>query len=50
MLGDKAIVSWTPGTGVGTYLMGGEGEDSERTTLVRPQGTQEPGFALKYDI
>ena len=41
-------VSWTPGTGVGTYLMGGYW--SKRTTeLIRPDGTQEPGFPLKYD-
>ena len=41
-------VSWTPGTGVGTYLMGGSG--SERTTtLLTPEGTQEPGFPLKYN-
>ena len=41
-------VSWTPGTGVGTYLMGG-GYSERTTTLVRPEGTQEPGFPLKYD-
>ena len=41
-------VSWTPGTGVGTYLIGGF--YSERTTtLLTPEGTQEPGFPLKYD-
>ena len=41
-------VSWTPGTEVGTYLMGGV--DSERTTtLIKPDGSQEPGFDLKYD-
>ena len=43
-------VSWTPGTGVGTYLMGGYYSESWRTTtLIRPDGTQEPGFPLKYD-
>ena len=42
-------VSWTPGTDIGTYLMGGW--DSRRTTtLIKPDGTQEPGFPLKYDI
>ena len=40
-------VSWTPGTKVGTYLMGGR--YSERTTtLIKPDGTQEQGFDLKY--
>ncbi len=42
-------VSWTPGTGVGTYLMGGAYDEGRRTTtLIRPDGTQEPGFPLKY--
>ena len=41
-------VSWTPGTGVGTYLMGGK-DRRKATTLIRPDGTQEPGFPLKYD-
>ena len=40
--------SWTPGTGIGTYLMGGF--TSNRTsTLVKPDSTQEPGFQLKYE-
>jgi len=43
-------VSWTPGTEVGTYLMGGSYSGSERTTtLIKPDGSQEPGFDLKYD-
>ena len=43
-------VSWTPGTGVGTYLMGGNYDEGRRTTtLIRPDGTQEPGFPLKYN-
>ena len=43
-------VSWTPDTETGTYLMGGHGSDSKRTTiLLKPDGTQEPGFPLKYD-
>ena len=43
-------VSWTPNTGIGTYLMGGGYYDEGRktTTLIRPDGTQEPGFPLKY--
>jgi len=41
-------VSWTPGPDIGTYLMGGR--VSERTTtLIKPDGTQEPGFPLQYD-
>ena len=40
--------SWTPGTGIGTYLMGGF--TSNRTsTLVNSDSTQEPGFQLKYE-
>ena len=42
-------VSWTPSSGIGTYLMGGYYNQST-TTLVKPDGTQEPGFPLKYDI
>ena len=38
--------SWTSTRG--TFLMGGV--PSERTTtLIKPDGTQEPGFPLKYD-
>ena len=40
--------SWTPVSGVGTYLMGGEASP-RTTTLLTPDGTQEPGFQLKYD-
>ena len=41
-------VSWTPVTG--SYLMGGNDYDMRRTTtLIKPDGTQEPGFPLKYD-
>ena len=41
-------MSWTPSSGSGTYLIGGR--DSKRTTtLIKPDGTQEPGFPLKYD-
>ena len=41
-------VSWTLGTEVGTYLMGG-GYRGKTTTLIKPDGSQEPGFDLKYD-
>ena len=42
-------VSWTPGAGIGTYLMGGgDSEVRNTTTLITPDGTQEPGFPLKY--
>ena len=40
-------VSWTPCSGVGTYLMGGYFTDLV-STLIKPDGTQEPGFPLKY--
>lgn len=39
-------VSWTPGTD--TFLMGGY-TSNRTTTLIKPDGTQEPGFDLKYD-
>ena len=40
-------LSWTPSSGIGTYLMGGYFTDLV-TTLIKPDGTQEPGFPLKY--
>ena len=40
-------ISWTSDTR-GTYLMGG-GRGARTTTLITPDGTQEPGFPLKYD-
>ena len=46
-------VSWSPGPGVGTYLMGGQdklGVEHLTTTLIKPDHTQEPGFALKYSV
>ena len=42
-------VSWTPSVDTsGTFLIGGAGSGTT-TTLVKPDGTQEPGFPLKYD-
>ena len=41
-------VSWTPGPGMGTYLMGG-GDSLRTTTLIKDDQTQEPAFQLKYD-
>ena len=41
-------VSWTPDNGIGTYLLGNRFSD-RTTTLVKPDGTQEPGFPLQYD-
>ena len=41
-------VSWTPGTGNGTYLIGGGSKGAKTTTLIRPDGTQMPGFPLEY--
>ena len=49
-VGRRYHVSWTPGTEVGTYLMGGPYSEIKRTTtLIKPDGTQEAGFDLKYD-
>ena len=43
-------VSWSPDTDIGTYLIGGIAQESKRTTtLIKPDGTQEPGFQLEYD-
>ena len=47
-VGREEHASWTPGTGVGTYLIGGD-IDRRTTILVTTDGTQEPGFPLKYD-
>ena len=42
-------VSWTPDPSIGTYLMGGRKPDAENsTTLIKPDGSQEAGFSLKY--
>ena len=42
-------VSWTPDPDIGTYLMGGIVQLlPPRTTLIKPNGSQEPGFDLKY--
>ena len=40
--------SWTPKSGVGTYLIGGE-VNSNTTDLVKPDGTVQQGFDLKYE-
>ena len=41
-------VSWTPDNEVGTYLMGGY-YSGRTTTLIKHDGTREPGFNLKYN-
>ena len=41
-------MSWTPNSGSGTYLMGGD-YSQNTTTLITPDKTQEPGFPLKYN-
>ena len=49
-VGRQLHVSWTPGDGSGTYLMGGKDSENWRTTtLIKPDRTQEPGFPLRYD-
>ena len=43
-------VSWTPDPDIGTYLMGGLDSGSRNTTtLIKPDGSQEPGFRLEYN-
>ena len=41
-------VPWTPGNGIGTYLIGGGGY-RQTSTLIKPDVSQEPGFPLKYE-
>ena len=42
-------VSWTPDPDIGTFLMGGGSSESQSTTtLIKPDGSQEPSFSLKY--
>ena len=41
--------SWTPQSGVGTYLIGDEYNNKNTTDLVKPDGTVQEGFHLKYD-
>lgn len=41
-------VSWTPDPSIGTLLMG-DWSGGRTTTLIRPDGAQEPGFTLKHD-
>ena len=55
-VGRSYHVSWTPDPDIGTYLMGGvtrnsgmNSVDRNTTTLIKPDGSQEPGFSLKYN-
>ena len=41
-------VSWSPKSGTGIYLMGGDSYP-KTTTLIKPDWTQEPDFQLKYE-
>ena len=42
-------ISWTPASGEGTYLMGGE--NNKRTSeIVKIDGSSKKGFDLKHDI
>ena len=43
-----AHCSWTPANSSDIYLMGGFPSENT-TTLIKPDGTQEPGFSLEYD-
>ena len=56
-VGRSYHVSWTPDPSIGTYLMGGVNKEAmnpgvnimNSTTLIKPDGSQEPGFSLKYN-
>ena len=45
----KYSESWTPQSGVGTYLTGDESTHRATTDLIKPDGTVQQGFNLKYD-
>ena len=48
-VGRSYHVSWTPDPDIGTFLMGGGSSESQSTTtLIKPDGSQEPSFSLKY--
>ena len=50
-VGRSYHVSWTPDPNIGTYLMGGKTSEARNsTTLIKPEGSQEPGFSLLYEI
>ena len=42
-------VSWTPASGIGTYLMGGITNGMTTTLIKSADGAQVSGFPLKYD-
>ncbi len=49
----RSQLSWTPRSGNGTYLIGQywkTWDQAETTTLVKPDGSEVPGFNLKEDI
>ena len=46
----KNHLSWTPPSGRGTYLMGGDYGKDKTTEIVNLDGTVKSGFALKYGI
>ena len=49
-VGRSDHISWTPDSNIGTYLIGGDSDQSKNTsTLIPPEGGQEPGFPLKYE-
>ena len=51
LYGRKSHVSWTPGSGSGTYLIGGWDSPSggRNSDLIKPDGTSEEGFDLKEE-
>ena len=50
-VGRSYHVSWTPDPDIGTYLIGGRTSEARNsTTLIKPDGSQEPGFSLQYEI
>ena len=48
-VGRSYHVSWTPDPDIGTYLIGGLSSASRnKTTLIKPDSSQELGFSLRY--
>lgn len=43
-------VSWTPQSGSGTYLMGDYNANARTTSLLKPDGTVESGFPLRWPL
>ena len=48
--GRRKHVSWTPQSGSGTYLMGDYPSINRTSSLLKPDGTVESGFSLRWNL